>query len=300
MKKNLSFNLMMVISVLISTITPLLAQPKEQSSFARRISRITPRSSLPSWAKGPGFEAAKKWWKAGRDESVLNNKEKRAFRRFKKKFTIGAIVTAVVAALGAERYYQKRKRDKAATTLQAPIRGAQVRKATIRQRTRQAQAAQQERVKKIFDTSANRSTQDLSLIHQYPNPQSVLGNLWVGITNDSYYLIGPGNNRYAGATIYFNAPTITYGKSENILSFPVREQQGIRSKLAGMVEIIESQKNGTYTYKAYYYEEENAPQAIPIGIYNGIIQVKVLGDLRGDNKYSSEATTTDRINYFGE
>jgi hypothetical protein len=114
MKKNLSFNLMMVISVLISTITPLLAQPKEQSSFARRISRITPRSSLPSWAKGPGFEAAKKWYRDGYSAKNFSKEENRAFRRFKKKFAIGAIISAVLIALGGARYYHVRTQREAA------------------------------------------------------------------------------------------------------------------------------------------------------------------------------------------
>lgn len=59
-----------------------------------------PRPSLPSWAKGPGFEAAKKWWRAGRKLSALDEKEKAAFKQLTKKVAIGSVV-AVLSTLFA-------------------------------------------------------------------------------------------------------------------------------------------------------------------------------------------------------
>ncbi|EKD48694.1 MAG: hypothetical protein ACD_64C00181G0001 [uncultured bacterium] len=96
-------------SLAISSFAPLCAQ-NEAPTWRQRAAQAwaaIPRPSLPSWAKGPGFEAAKKWWNAGRDKSVLTKQEKRAFNRFKKKFKIGTIISAIIIGVSRRLYKQR-------------------------------------------------------------------------------------------------------------------------------------------------------------------------------------------------
>ena len=96
-------------SLAISSFAPLCAQ-NEAPTWRQRAAQAwaaIPRPSLPSWAKGPGFEAAKKWWNAGRDKSVLTKQEKRAFNCFKKKFKIGTIISAIIIGVGRRLYKQR-------------------------------------------------------------------------------------------------------------------------------------------------------------------------------------------------
>jgi hypothetical protein len=119
MKKNHIFNIVLV-GIVVGICAPVVAQDESPTLRQRALTawRNRPNVSLPAWAKGPGFEAAKKWWKAGRNESVLSKKEKKAFNRLKKRVKIGAVVAAVAAFFGGRylrgRYQvaQVRRREK--------------------------------------------------------------------------------------------------------------------------------------------------------------------------------------------
>lgn len=93
-----------VVLMVMSTISPLALQAQ---TVCQRITSALPQPSLPSWAKGPGWQAAIKWGKAGFNENALDTQEKKAFTAFKKKFTLAAIGAAVALALGVSgmRYY---------------------------------------------------------------------------------------------------------------------------------------------------------------------------------------------------
>lgn len=122
MKKLINFSLFIAL-IASSGSLPLHAQEstEQKSSF------------LPAWAQGPGFQAAKKWWQAGRDESVLSSQEKRAFKRLKRKVKLGTIVTAIGTVLGAGAYWYLNEQQKqaahtaaarAASTTPAPTTAA--------------------------------------------------------------------------------------------------------------------------------------------------------------------------------
>ncbi len=103
MKKYISLSL--VLSLGLATITPAL----NAITMKQRIAGAMP--SMPAWTKGPGFQAAKKWWRAGRKMNVLNPEEQKAFNNLKTKIGIGAIITAVVALLGTAAYVTHRKQQ---------------------------------------------------------------------------------------------------------------------------------------------------------------------------------------------
>ncbi|HLE76280.1 MAG TPA: hypothetical protein VI521_00745 [Candidatus Babeliales bacterium] len=90
MKKLLSLTLML--SLGLATISPALNAAQAQQD-----------SSTPAWTKSSGFEAAKKWWKAGRDINALSPQEQKAFSALKAKVGITAIV-AILTAIAVSLY----------------------------------------------------------------------------------------------------------------------------------------------------------------------------------------------------
>ena len=90
MKKLLSLTLML--SLGLATISPALNAAQAQQD-----------SSTPAWTKSSGFEAAKKWWKAGRDINALSPQEQKAFSALKAKVGITAIVAILTAILARNR-----------------------------------------------------------------------------------------------------------------------------------------------------------------------------------------------------
>ncbi len=90
--KNHSLSLMFVISIALSGITPAL---NAMQTVKRGVAR-----AMPAWTKGPGFTAAKKWWK----KEPLSSEEQAAFNRLKNRVGIAAIISLLVAIVGTIAY----------------------------------------------------------------------------------------------------------------------------------------------------------------------------------------------------
>ena len=99
--KNRSLSLILVLSIALSGATPAL---NAMQTIKRGIAK-----AMPAWTKGPGFQAAKKWWKAGRNVNALTPAEQQAFNTLKKRVAIGAIVAALTTLLGAALTYYASK-----------------------------------------------------------------------------------------------------------------------------------------------------------------------------------------------
>jgi len=105
MKKNPTFNFLLLFGFLASTVAPLAAQ--ESAPTMRQWLSSRP---LPSLATGSELKAAQTWWKAGRDITALSSQEKKAFNRLKKRFAIGVIVSAMFMIFGGKKYHEHKKR----------------------------------------------------------------------------------------------------------------------------------------------------------------------------------------------
>ena len=92
--KNRSIAFSLIMSITFSLFTPVLHAQTMQEGESATISR------LPAWTKTSGFQAAKKWWLAGRNTSVLTPEELAAFNRLKKAVGIVALVNAIIIFLG--------------------------------------------------------------------------------------------------------------------------------------------------------------------------------------------------------
>ncbi len=89
--KNRLLSLTLILSMILSNVTPALnAQTWRQKIVAKM-------PSMPAWTKGPGFQAAKKWWK----RESLTTQEQAAFNSLKKRVALGAIVAALTIIIGA-------------------------------------------------------------------------------------------------------------------------------------------------------------------------------------------------------
>ncbi len=99
--KNRSLSLMLVMSITVSGITPAL---NAMQTVKRGVA-----GAMPAWTKGPGFTAAKKWWK----KKPLTSKEQAAFNTLKKRVGITAITAILAVLLGAAAlYYRERQATK--------------------------------------------------------------------------------------------------------------------------------------------------------------------------------------------
>ena len=101
--KNHSLSLMLVLSIALSGATPAL---NAMQTIKRGLAR-----AMPAWTKGPGFTAAKKWWKAGRNVNALTPQEQAAFNTLKKRVAIGTIIAALTALLGAAAFGIKKQQQ---------------------------------------------------------------------------------------------------------------------------------------------------------------------------------------------
>ena len=101
--KNRSLSLTLVLSIALSGATPAL---NAMQTIKRGLAR-----AMPAWTKGPGFTAAKKWWKAGRNVNALTPQEQAAFNTLKKRVAIGTIIAALTALLAGAAYGIKKQQQ---------------------------------------------------------------------------------------------------------------------------------------------------------------------------------------------
>ncbi len=112
MKKFLSLSLLL--SLGLATITPAL---NAMQTMRQKIAGAMP--GMPAWTKGPGFTAAKKWWKCGRNVNALTPEEQQAFNSLKKRVAIGTIIallTAIFAGVVRHQYQAEKTRQARAST----------------------------------------------------------------------------------------------------------------------------------------------------------------------------------------
>ncbi len=101
--KNRSLSLMLVLSITVSGITPAL---NAMQTVKRGVA-----GAMPTWTKGPGFTAAKKWWQSGRNMNALTPQEKQAFNQLRNRVTIGTIAAVLATLLGAAALYYKKSKN---------------------------------------------------------------------------------------------------------------------------------------------------------------------------------------------
>lgn len=160
-----------------------------------------------------------------------------------------------------------------------------------------AEEIDQKRVEEIFN-AGSQERRDLSYLNDpHTDFDTVLQSLWINVTNNTYQFVDVKEGRSPRSManlLFFNAPTIR----GNVLSFPIQTIKGLYGRHSGRLEIIETTENGAYTYEAQLVDTQDATRKIPINVRDGIIQVKLGGDLDGDNQFYSKVKTDDRINYF--
>ncbi len=99
MKKCVSLSL--ILSLGLATFAPAL---NASQTVRQRIAGAMP--SMPAWTKGPGFAAAKKWWKAGRNVNALTSQEQQAFNSLQERVNIGVMIAILTVIFGLV-YYDK-------------------------------------------------------------------------------------------------------------------------------------------------------------------------------------------------